>query len=93
MVKISGLDSLQRQLKDASRALGALDGELGTVRFDPYDPSSIEAAIQQISHIIDEKVSGYSSNPIIGPLADEMKERYRESIIQKATEARLKGDD
>ena len=93
MVKIKGLDSLQRQLKDASRALKALDGELGTVRFDPHDPSSIEAAIQQISHIIDERVGDYSSNPIIGPLAEEMKESYRESIIQKAAEARLKGDD
>lgn len=93
MVKINGLDSLQRQLKEASRALEALDGELGTVRFDPHDPSSIEAAIQQISHIIDEKVGGYSSNPIIGPLAQEMKENYRENIIQKAAEARLKGND
>ncbi len=93
MVKINGLDSLQRQLKEASRALEALDGELGTVRFDPHDPSSIEAAIQQISHIIDEKVGGYSSNPLIGPLAEEMKESYRESVIQKAAEARLKGDD
>jgi len=93
MVKIEGLDSLQRQLKDATRALESLDGELGTVRFDPQVPGSIEAAIQQVSNIIDEKVGSYLSNPIIGPLAEEMKESYRKNIIQKAAEARLKGDD
>ncbi|PPT40592.1 hypothetical protein XarjCFBP7653_08280 [Xanthomonas arboricola] len=34
----------------------------------------------------------YSSNPIVGPLAEQMKEKYRESILEKAAEARLKSD-
>ncbi|MBU1396655.1 MAG: hypothetical protein KKE84_11045 [Gammaproteobacteria bacterium] len=93
MFKISGLDELGRQLTDAQKALEALDGELGTVSFDPDDPASIEAAIQSVETIVDEQIGSYASNPIIAPLADEMKEKYREAVIDRAAEARLKGSD
>jgi hypothetical protein len=93
MFKISGLDDLSGQLTDAQKALEALDGELGTVSFDPDDPASIEAAIQSVEAVIDERLSPYASNPIIAPLAEEMKEKYREAIIDRAAEARLNGSD
>ncbi|EQM94215.1 MULTISPECIES: hypothetical protein [Enterobacterales] len=49
MLKITGLDKLQKELKVAQLALGELEGNLGTVHFDPLDPASIENAIQRIS--------------------------------------------
>jgi hypothetical protein len=93
MFKISGLDELSSQLTNAQRALEALDGELGTVKFDPSDPASIEAAIQSVDTIIDEKLGQYANNPIIAPLAESMKQKYREAIIDRAAEARLKSDE
>ena len=42
--------------------------------------------------MIDDRLGEYSSNPIVGPLAEQMKEKYRESILEKAAEARLKSD-
>jgi len=90
--KITGLDKLQKDLKDAQRALSELDGELGGVNFDPNDPASIEGAIQSVSRMIDDRLGEYSSNPIVVPLAEQMKEKYRESILEKAAEARLKSD-
>tara|TARA_Y100000052_G_C2955393_1_gene89750 strand:+ start:13687 stop:13968 length:282 start_codon:yes stop_codon:yes gene_type:complete len=90
-MKITGFDKLQRNLKDAQRALENLDGELGSVSFNPNDPESIDAAICEIEKIIDEKVGRYHSNPIIGPLAEEMKQSYREGILEKAAQARLEG--
>lgn len=95
MIKITGFDKLQRELEEAQRALATLDGELGTVNFNPHDPSSIEAAIQNMNSMINERASAYASNPIVGPLIEQMKETYRENILQKASEARLqenKGD-
>ena len=92
MFKISGLDKLTRELDDAQKAMEALDGELGTVRFDPHDPASIEAAIQEVERLVDERVGSYASNSIVGPLAEQMKERYREAILEKAAAARLEGD-
>jgi hypothetical protein len=86
---ISGLDTLSRQLADAQRALEALDGELGTVNFDPNDPASIEMAIQNVESIIDEKVAPFADNPVIAPVIEGMKEQYREAIIDRAAEARL----
>ncbi|KPX10494.1 hypothetical protein [Pseudomonas syringae] len=89
---ISGLDKLQRDLKDAQIALQELDGDLCTVRFDPFDPGSIEKAIQQVNETIDNKVSGYASNPLVRPLIEEIKDLYRNQIIEQAAEKRLQGE-
>src|SRR5690606_39131250 len=91
-MKIKGFDKLQKQLEDAQRALSELDGELGVVKFSRYDPSSIESAINQISQTIDLRVTEYASNSIVGPLVIQMKEKYREQILQKAAEARLQSE-
>ena len=40
MLKITGLNNLQKNLKEAENALSELDGELGVVNFDPSDPAS-----------------------------------------------------
>lgn len=93
MLKITGLDKLQKELKEAEQALNELDGELGVVKFNPEDPASIEAAIQSVMRMIDNRVEPYAENPIVGSLADQMKESYRENILQKAAEARLQSDE
>ncbi|WP_439868579.1 hypothetical protein [Pseudomonas syringae] len=90
---LKGLDQFQRQLKEAEKVLKNLDGDLCTVNFDPNDPQSIEEAIQQVETVIDERTGRFASNPIIEPLAAEMKERYRSEILERATAARLEADE
>lgn len=92
MIKITGLDKLQKELKEAEQALNELDGELGVVNFDPHDPASIEAAVQSVMKMIDSRIEPYADNPVVGSLADQMKENYRENILQKAAEARFQPD-
>lgn len=93
MIKISGFDGLSRTLEEASTALKDLDGELGTVSFDPNDPASIEAAIAEISRLVDDKIGDAASNPFVSQLADGMKESYRQAILDKAAAARLESDE
>lgn len=93
MIKISGLDKLQRELKTAQEALGELEGELGTVSMDPHDPASIDQAISATERIIDAKVASLEGNEFIGALAQDLKENYRSMILESAAEARLKGDE
>ena len=93
MLKITGLDELQKDLRNAEQALNELDGELGVVNFDPHDPASIEATIQSVNRIIDNRIEPYADSPIVGSLAEQMKESYRESILQKAAEARMQSDE
>ena len=88
MIKITGLDKLQRELAEAKRAMSELDGELGTVSFDPNDPSSIQAAIQSVNHLVDQSLGQYASNFLVGPMIDQMKEAYRERILKEAAGAR-----
>jgi len=60
MIKINGLDKLTRTLDDAQKAIAAIDGEMGAVKFNPNDPGSIEAAIAQMEAMIDERVGDYA---------------------------------
>lgn len=93
MFKIEGIDKLQRDLKRAQDALAELDGDLGSVSFNPEDPASIDQAIAAMERIIDDRVAAYEDSKIIGSLAEEMKEQYRAMILEKAAEARLQDDE
>jgi predicted nucleotide-binding protein len=86
--KISGLDKLQKQLRDVERAMRSLDGTIATLHFDPNEPASIQAAVAQMESAIDGKIACYRGNPIIQNAAEQMKESYREQIIDRAALAR-----
>lgn len=90
---VKGLDDFSKMLKEAQAALSELDGELGVVSFNPSNPASIEDAIQRVNALIDERISQYESNPVIAPLAEEMKDHFRTHIVEKAAEERLKGSN
>jgi hypothetical protein len=93
MFKISGLDQLARQLEQAQEAFGELDGELGTVQFDPRDPASIEAAIQHVEQLVESRVARWPDNALVRQVADGLKEQYREAILDRAAQARSEGSD
>jgi hypothetical protein len=90
MTAISGLASLQKTLSDAQTALDAVNGELGTLSFDPEDPASIERAIMESERLVDERLGAYAENAIVGPLIQQMKDAYRAAVIEKAAESRAK---
>jgi len=92
MGTFKGLDTLQKTLREAQSALRAVEGELGTLTFDPNDPSSIEAAIVESERLVDERLGPYSNNAMVAPLIQQMKEAFRAAVIEKAAEARLNGD-
>ncbi|HHU3515757.1 TPA: hypothetical protein ACUBFM_004752, partial [Escherichia coli] len=86
-VKITGLDKMQKQLKEVERATEALNGSYD-VRFDANDPSSIENAIQEAYSMVDERASGYATNPMVSPLIEHMKENLRQQILDSAEQQR-----
>lgn len=93
MFRISGLDQLSRQLEQAQEALGELDGELGTVQFDPSDPASIEAAIQHVEQLVESRVASWPDNPLVRQVVGGLKEQYRQTILDRAAQARLEAAD
>jgi hypothetical protein len=90
---IKGLDELSRKMKELEMAIAALDGEIGSVNFDPNDPQSIEVAIQKMEQAVDERVGDYSRNDMIEGIVSEVKERYRQVILERASEARNEQED
>jgi hypothetical protein len=87
-VVMKGLDELSRKMKELERAISTLDGEIGSVSFDPNDPQSIELAIQKMETAIDERVGDYGRNDLVQGIVSEMKERYRQAILERAAAAR-----
>jgi hypothetical protein len=85
---ITGLDKLQRDLKDAQQAFASLDGTIATLRFDPHNQASVNAAIQQMESAIDAKTGGYRGNPLVESVAKGLKEQYRKAILERATKER-----
>ena len=85
---MKGLDELQRKTKELSRAIAALDGDITSVGFDPGDPQSIELAIQKMEAAIDERVADYSRNDMVQGIVIELKERYRQAILDRAAKGR-----
>jgi hypothetical protein len=93
MIKIEGLDKLTRDLEALQKATEDLDGEIGAVNFDPNDPGSIEAAIQESERMIDEKLGNQGHNDVVSSIAEGMKSQIRSAIIDKAAAERLKADE
>lgn len=92
MIKITGLDQLTKQTEQLSRFAQEMDGDLANVSFDPADPASIEAAIQEAHDAIDKKALGYERNEWIEALIEQLKENMREQILERAAAARMERD-
>jgi hypothetical protein len=88
-LKIAGLDDFQKQLDQAAKALQSLDGEVTTLKFNPDDPASVEGAVVQMEQAIDLKIAPYRGNQIIEKIAVELKNKYRQTIHDRAAAARL----
>jgi len=89
MIKITGLDELSKKTDQLAKFAEEIDGELANVQFDPNDPASIEAAIQEVSDAIEDKSKSYGRNDWIQNLAEQLKENGRLAILEKAAAARL----
>lgn len=93
MIELKGFDDLARVLSDAQKAIAGLDGDFGTISFNPQEPASLEAAIARMEALIDERLRGYERNPIVKDLAAQTKEHWRQSILDQAAAARLGAAD
>lgn len=87
-MKISGLDDLAKRMKELEKAISALDGEIGSVSFDPHDPQSIDIAIQKMEAAIDERVGHHRNNDMVDGIINTAKEHYRQAILERAAAAR-----
>jgi hypothetical protein len=88
-INITRLDELKKQLDDAAKALHALDGDIATLKFNPNDPSSVEAAVVEIEQTIDRKVALYRGNKMVETVIAQLKDRYRQEIYDRAAKARM----
>ncbi|MCU7696947.1 hypothetical protein OD757_06900 [Acinetobacter sp. AYS6] len=90
---MKGLGSLSKSLEELGQFTSELDGELGTLNFNPFDAESIEQAIVSMESWIDERSGNYPNNSMIKDISVELKSTYRQAILDKASEVRLKGNN
>jgi hypothetical protein len=87
MIKISGLDEMQKQLKEAENVFASLDEEIA-LTFNPDDPATIDAAIAKMEAVIDDKVAAHRRNPMVATVADGLKDQFRAAIMERAAQGR-----
>lgn len=92
MIKIEGLDQLNKTLSELDKLTSELEGELGTIQFDAESAENIELAIVEMENMIDIKFENYASNPVAIDMANGIKAAYRQMIVDKASEARIQAD-
>lgn len=91
ILKIKGLEAISKKMDQLAKFAGELNGLIARVSFDPHDPGSIEAAIQELNAAVDDRASSYGRNDWVENVAEQLKERGRSAIISKAESARLAG--
>jgi hypothetical protein len=78
-INVTGLEKLQRELEEAARAVG-LDGLIANLSVDPNNPT---AAIREMELAVDRKVAPYAGNTLVSQLVRDMKNKFREGILQR----------
>lgn len=84
------LDAIRIQMREAEPLLKALDEKLESIIFDPSNRESIDAAVEQVVLTIDTQLQGFKKNPILGPMAEELKVHYLEGIQEQVADSALK---
>lgn len=92
-MKIKGLDSLMRKLNEAQKAAEELDGDLASLQFNPFDPASIEQAIQTLNTNVDQKLASYRGNELVDQMAEQLNENGRQAILDRAASARIEKEE
>ncbi len=87
-MSITGFDKLQKELKDAQRAMADLNGTVARLRYDASDPVSVAAAIREMERAVDAKVAPYRNNALVAPLISKSKQAFREAIQKQAATAK-----
>jgi phosphoglycolate phosphatase-like HAD superfamily hydrolase len=80
-IDITGLQKLQREFEEAAQGLKSLDGTIASLSNDPDNPND---AVRQMELAIDKKVAAYRGNTLVSQLVRQMKEEYRERILELA---------
>lgn len=79
---------LRHQMENAEPVLMRLDIEMQGINFDPLIPASVDAAIATVYRVTESLLGPFRRNPILGPLADELRTQYLEGIRARVKEAR-----
>jgi hypothetical protein len=73
---------VERHFKELSRAAEALNAPIN-VEFNPADATDVQRAISLIERTIDERAAPFCGNRDAQQLANDLKARFREQIMEK----------
>jgi hypothetical protein len=86
--QIEGVERLRSLFEEVGNAIKQLNGKLWEVRFDPTQPGQVQAAINETERAVDERLSEFRHNPLVQQLAAAIKQRFKQEILQRSSEAR-----
>jgi len=84
----SSVDAMRKEFLAAEPALKRLDLEMERMKFNPRLPASVDAARAKVSKVIERLMGDFKGNPVLGPLTEELKSQYLESIKIRVANAK-----
>ena len=90
--EINGLGEFQRGHRDASGALQALDGKIGTVHLKANDPESVDAAVAEVNSTVEARVVPWKDNALVKQVVSGFEERCAAAIRERARSSVTDGD-
>jgi hypothetical protein len=73
--------------------VGSLEKWEMDLSFDPYDPTSVEAAVAAMEEAIDSQALRFPGNDPVMDLAEQMKDQYRQAIHAQRHDDHRPADD
>ncbi len=84
----TSVDVIRTQIRNAEPVLKMLDERMEAIEFDPRVPASVAAATASVQQIVEDLMTPFKANPVLGPLAAELKSNYLDNIRFRVSEAR-----
>lgn len=90
-MRVTGLDGLQKQLRQLECAIGDLNEPVNLPAYDYSDAVAVQGAITTVDTQIDERAAKYVGNQTVQELAQQLKAQYRERILADVAAQRISG--
>lgn len=82
------LQDFERRFQDALTGLKEVDAKIEAIRFNPDNPASVQAAIEQVELIIDDRLGEHMADPKIAPIVNGARRKYRNYIFEDKFKSR-----
>ena len=86
-LNLDGFNEMERHLKVAQKSAESLKDDIGSLSFNPAEPSDVRRAIVEMERLVDQRFSAYGNNPLVAAFVPGLKDAFRREILEQTHSA------